>query len=193
MIFCPPICSFGYATGAQLTLLAFPARGSTFAGWSGGVCAGSRACRLSVETHATLTAIFKRKPHLRIRRVRSRAVRSSCGVTRKSAIASMARARSCAGLAFVIGGTIARQARGVVRLKVRAGARGHRVVASRRARIRGNRWQARLVLPRVNPKRRAAALVTARFGGNAAVGRGHAKRQVGAGDGRSRRRSLRGS
>lgn len=58
---CPSTCSntFEYnGTGAQVTLTASPASGSTFEGWSGGGCAGTSPCTQIFGSNTTVTAIF---------------------------------------------------------------------------------------------------------------------------------------
>ena len=54
---CGKACSHGYAYGTPVTLGAFPAKGSTFTGWSG-PCKGSGLCTLSVDADATVKATF---------------------------------------------------------------------------------------------------------------------------------------
>lgn len=51
-------CASTYPEATALTLTAVPAPGSTFAGWSGAGCSGTGACRLTLESDATLTATF---------------------------------------------------------------------------------------------------------------------------------------
>ena len=55
---CGSTCSFGYASGSQVTLTATPASGSTFAGWSGGGCSGTGSCQLTMSSNQTVTATF---------------------------------------------------------------------------------------------------------------------------------------
>jgi hypothetical protein len=55
---CPTACSANFASGAQVTLTASPADGSTFAGWSGGGCAGTGTCVVTLNAATTVTATF---------------------------------------------------------------------------------------------------------------------------------------
>jgi hypothetical protein len=58
---CPSICSntFEYdGSGAQVTLTASPASGSTFEGWSGGGCSGTSPCTQTFGSNTTVTATF---------------------------------------------------------------------------------------------------------------------------------------
>jgi hypothetical protein len=57
-ISCPSTCSAGYLPGASVTLIATPAAGSTFAGWSGGGCSGTGPCTETVDGNASVTANF---------------------------------------------------------------------------------------------------------------------------------------
>lgn len=84
----------------------------------------------------------------------------------------------CARLKVAVGGTIAKAARGAVRIKVSARPHGRRVSAARRAPIRAGRWHARLALPWAR-RHRKAIQISAGFKGSAGVGVGHARRRVG--------------
>jgi DNA-binding beta-propeller fold protein YncE len=55
-------CAAAYPEGAALTLTATPAAGSTFAGWSGGGCAGTGPCHLTIEAATAITASFDANP-----------------------------------------------------------------------------------------------------------------------------------
>ncbi len=55
---CGTTCSESVAPGAIATINASPASGSTFAGWSGGACAGTGACSFSVNANTTVNAQF---------------------------------------------------------------------------------------------------------------------------------------
>src|SRR5712691_5077706 len=57
-ITCGTTCSAGYANGTAVTLTATPATGSTFSGWSGGGCAGTGACTLTLSAATTVNATF---------------------------------------------------------------------------------------------------------------------------------------
>jgi len=51
-------CASSYSEGTKLTLVASPAPGSTFAGWSGGGCSGTGSCQVTVKSGMTVTATF---------------------------------------------------------------------------------------------------------------------------------------
>jgi hypothetical protein len=55
---CSAKCSANFASGAQVTLMASPADGSTFAGWSGGGCSGTGTCVVTLNAATTVTATF---------------------------------------------------------------------------------------------------------------------------------------
>jgi hypothetical protein len=55
---CPTTCSVNFASGAQVTLTASPADGSTFAGWSGAGCTGTGTCVVTVIAATAVTATF---------------------------------------------------------------------------------------------------------------------------------------
>ncbi|MCK9365151.1 MAG: DUF1566 domain-containing protein [Syntrophales bacterium] len=55
---CGANCSAAFAAGAQVTLTATPATGSTFAGWSGGGCSGTGICTVTLGSDAAITATF---------------------------------------------------------------------------------------------------------------------------------------
>ena len=59
---CSPTCSASYASGALVTLAAFPAAGSTFGGWNGGGCSGTDPCTLTGNTPVTVGATFTPAP-----------------------------------------------------------------------------------------------------------------------------------
>jgi uncharacterized delta-60 repeat protein len=63
-IACGAICSRGYDVGTPVTLRAAAAKGSRFAGWSGGGCAGTGECAVTVRTHTTVGARFTRNAPL---------------------------------------------------------------------------------------------------------------------------------
>ena len=57
-IMCPGTCTQSYTAGTVLSLIAIPATGSSFSGWSGGGCTGIFPCILTGNTPATVTASF---------------------------------------------------------------------------------------------------------------------------------------
>jgi len=58
-IACPRTCAATFASGTLVTLVARPARGRRFAGWSGS-CRGRRACTLRLQRDALVAARFTR-------------------------------------------------------------------------------------------------------------------------------------
>jgi endoglucanase len=56
-ISCGGACSVGYTSGTSVTLVAVPAAGSTFTGWSG-ACTGTGACTVAMTATRTVTATF---------------------------------------------------------------------------------------------------------------------------------------
>ena len=57
-ISCPTTCTANFASGTAVTLSAFPADGSTFAGWTGGGCSGTGTCVVTVTAATAVTATF---------------------------------------------------------------------------------------------------------------------------------------
>jgi hypothetical protein len=57
---CGATCSAEYESGTVVTLAAFPAAGSLFAGWDGGGCRGAGSCRVILTAPTTITAIFQK-------------------------------------------------------------------------------------------------------------------------------------
>jgi hypothetical protein len=55
---CGTGCTATYNSGTVITLTASAATGSTFTGWSGGVCAGNGTCSFSLNANTTVTATF---------------------------------------------------------------------------------------------------------------------------------------
>lgn len=59
---CGATCSHSFADGAQVTLTATPAAGFRFSGWSGGGCAGTGPCLLTMYSDTEVTAAFAPLP-----------------------------------------------------------------------------------------------------------------------------------
>src|SRR5882672_4357990 len=57
-IVCGTACAADYDNGSPVTLMATAAPGSTFDGWSGGGCAGTGACTVTLSASATVFASF---------------------------------------------------------------------------------------------------------------------------------------
>ena len=55
---CGGTCSAAFDSGTVVTLTATPATGSTFDGWTGGGCAGTGPCTLTLTADTTVTATF---------------------------------------------------------------------------------------------------------------------------------------
>ncbi|HET8821961.1 MAG TPA: trypsin-like serine protease [Thermoleophilaceae bacterium] len=55
---CPPDCSFGYASGTDVTLTATADSGSDFTGWTGAGCSGTGTCTVSMDQAREVTATF---------------------------------------------------------------------------------------------------------------------------------------
>lgn len=53
-------CSHAYAVGTLVTLTATPDNGWTFAGWSGGVCAGTGSCVITLNRSDFVNSVFER-------------------------------------------------------------------------------------------------------------------------------------
>jgi len=51
-------CTENLDYGTMITLMATPATGSTFAGWSGGGCTGTGLCTVTISQAVTVTAMF---------------------------------------------------------------------------------------------------------------------------------------
>ena len=79
-ISCAPTCAATFASTTVVTLAATPSSGSTFAGWSGGGCAGTSTCTLVGNTPVAVTASFAAaSPSTTTLLLSSRADRSSPG------------------------------------------------------------------------------------------------------------------
>jgi hypothetical protein len=59
---CGTVCSATVASGTMVTLAATAAPASVFAGWSGGGCAGTGACVVTVTAATTVSATFNMAP-----------------------------------------------------------------------------------------------------------------------------------
>ena len=65
---CGTDCTEGYPHGTNVLLTANPTGGSTFVGWSGGGCAGSGSCSVSMTEARNVTATFTRVNSLNVNR-----------------------------------------------------------------------------------------------------------------------------
>jgi len=59
---CGSVCSANYDGGTTVTLTATPDTGNSFAGWSGGGCAGMGSCVVTMNAATTVTATFTAPP-----------------------------------------------------------------------------------------------------------------------------------
>ena len=190
-------CQASYDEGTVVTLTAQPAAGSEFAGWSGG-CSGTGACQVTVGAGATPTARFEKAPpaapgppagpappgpppppvsaHLLIKHLRAMPIRARCAVG--SATVARSRRRACTKLAITVEGTIAKQARGTVSIKIGARVHGRSKTVTRRARILNGRWHLQILLSGVDHGPRATISASARFAGSAGVKGDRATRRV---------------
>lgn len=60
-ISCGSKCSNSFAAGTVVALVAEPAQGSVFKGWSGGVCPDAGICYITMDAKKAVTAIFRLK------------------------------------------------------------------------------------------------------------------------------------
>jgi hypothetical protein len=63
LIACGATCAADYAYGTMVTLVAAADAGSTFAGWSGGGCAGAGTCIVTLDAARQVTASFGQSPY----------------------------------------------------------------------------------------------------------------------------------
>ncbi len=56
---CNTNCTANFASGSEIILNATAATGSTFTGWSGGICSGTGACTVQLTAAQTITATFR--------------------------------------------------------------------------------------------------------------------------------------
>src|SRR5262249_8305071 len=61
-IVCGATCSFAFVSGTTVTLTATAATGSTFGGWSGSGCSGTRTCVVVMSANRSGTARFHAAP-----------------------------------------------------------------------------------------------------------------------------------
>jgi hypothetical protein len=189
------VCEASYDDGTVVTLTAQPAAGSEFAGWSGR-CSGAGACQVMVGTSATPTARFEKSPpagpgpptgsppttpgppvpaasvraQLRIKQLRAKSVRTRC--------AARSHRRVCTKLAITAEGTIAKEARGTVSVRISGRVHGRQKTVTKRARILNGRWQLRILLSGVDRSSKATISASTRFAGSAGVGSDQATRRV---------------
>lgn len=91
---CGSTCSYAFAYGAQVTLTATAAAGSTFTGWTGDCSGVATTCRVPMSSDRAATATFRRNPTLTVTdagtgggTVTSSPSGLSCGSTCSSAFA----------------------------------------------------------------------------------------------------------
>lgn len=181
---CPGACTYSFEPGTQVALTPVPASGSAFAGWSGDGCSGTEPCEVTVEADTEVTAAFDKLPSPPVGSCTSG---DGCpkpplidpppaGPPPMPAQLQIKRVQERNGV--VVGGTIARAARGAVRVKVSAYVDGRRVGVSRRARIAEGRWRARLRFVPFAVGENATFYLSARFQGSPGVQGGSAERRV---------------
>jgi len=54
---CPGVCGYSYSSNTQVTLIAMPAQGWSFAGWSG-ACSGTGSCNIAMTQNQLVMAMF---------------------------------------------------------------------------------------------------------------------------------------
>jgi hypothetical protein len=94
-ISCLGTCSHSYASGTMVTLTATPAAGSGLAGWSGGGCSGTSACKVTMSSVNTVTATFEVVPMwLLLRREQGSVGSAAAPESRRPAAEALIAARS---------------------------------------------------------------------------------------------------
>lgn len=58
-LFCDPVCTQNFPTGAEVTLTATPDAGATFTGWEGSGCTGTGTCTVTLDQEKAVTATFE--------------------------------------------------------------------------------------------------------------------------------------
>jgi hypothetical protein len=188
------VCEASYDEGTVVTLTAQPAAGSEFAGWSGG-CSGTGACQVMIGAGATPTARFEKVPpagpgplpgpglppgpgsppgpqppvsaRLRITQLRATSVRTRCAAG--SATAARSHRRVCTTPAIALQGTIVKDARGTVSVKIGTRVHGRQRTVTKRARILKGRWHMTILLSGIDRNTKTTISVSARFAGSAGV------------------------
>jgi Divergent InlB B-repeat domain len=74
---CGSTCRASFNEGTSVSLTAVPAAGSTFTGWSGGGCAGTGACQVTMSADQTVTATFTHKVQCIVPKVKGKKLRAA--------------------------------------------------------------------------------------------------------------------
>jgi Divergent InlB B-repeat domain len=182
-ISCPSSCSHSYANGTHVTLHATAAKGSHFAGWSGGGCKGTGTCAVTMNADRTVTATFKKvsapaaPAGLRITHVSSAALRTGCG-TEQAVIAALTDSQCTAGK-LTVTGTINPKATGKVHLKITFNLGHGQQTATGDAQIVSGHWKATLMVSGINHDPHPPTYtINAKFNGSKGVKPGHANKKV---------------
>lgn len=128
-------CSATYGDGEDVTLTATPAPGWSFAGWSGGACAGTRPCLVTLSADTAVSANFAPLPILE---APSHATLSLGRLSVRGARAKLHVEVSGPGTLLASGAKLKRThlraaAAGVLTLRLRLDAAGRRALARGRA------------------------------------------------------------